>query len=444
MGNRSKGRAAHRQRSRPAETSANQWGPGQEPRDPSDEVRALIGAAIEDLSWERLARFDDHVVLIAARCGEPGPRAMVVGTLTDVLGQRLTQAWEGGWQPADLHRAALRRSTKAVGDFLMHQIRHDLSRFARDTVHPSWWSQLDELLPGSAHLKDPINAGRAAGMSWLSVIDVAVRSIHLLAVLPRIQRITPLPGTWVRTTAAATSEVDERILARVRMLLAKAKSTTFEAEAETFTAGAAALIVRHRIDEALLAETDQQAARDGAQARRIGIDNPYEQPKVQLLGAVAHANSCRAVWSKELGFATVIGFPSDLDGVELLFTSLLVQATRTMTATGQRSVQGAHRRSRTFRSSFLTSFAMRIGERLRQTTAQEEERVGAERGAATGSRLPALIEREQHVKETLTELFPQTVPTRSRATYDAEGWRQGRQAADVANMDVRTKLAGPR
>jgi len=55
-------------------------------------VRALIGAAIEDLSWERLARFDDHVVLIAARCGEPGPRAMVVGTLTDVLGQRLTQA----------------------------------------------------------------------------------------------------------------------------------------------------------------------------------------------------------------------------------------------------------------------------------------------------------------------------------------------------------------
>jgi len=281
-------------------------------------------------------------------------------------------------------------------------------------------------------------------MSWLAVIDVAVRSIHLLTVLPRIQRITPLPGTWVRTTAAATSEVDERILARVRMLLAKAESTTFEAEAETFTAGAAALIVRHRIDEALLAETDQQAARDGAQARRIGIDNPYEQPKVQLLGSVAHANSCRAVWSKELGFATVIGFPSDLDGVELLFTSLLVQATRTMTATGQRSVQGAHRRSRTFRSSFLTSFAMRIGERLRQTTAEEEQRVGAERGAATGSRLPALIEREQRVTETLTELFPRTVPTRSRATYDAEGWRQGRQAADVANMDVRTKLAGPR
>ncbi|HQV92370.1 MAG TPA: hypothetical protein PLA46_12360, partial [Phycicoccus sp.] len=106
-------------------------------------MRALLGAAIEDLSWERLARFDDHVVLIAARCGEPGPRAMVVNTLMDVLGQRLAQAWEGGWQPADLHRAALRRSNKAVGDFLLHHVRHDLGRYARDTVHPTWWSQLD-------------------------------------------------------------------------------------------------------------------------------------------------------------------------------------------------------------------------------------------------------------------------------------------------------------
>ena len=438
MGNRSKGRAAHRQRSRPAATSANQWSLGQEPRDPADEVRALLGAAIEDLSWERLARFDDHVVLIAARCGEPGPRAMVVNTLIDVLGQRLAQAWESGWQPADLHRAALRRSNKAVGDFLLHHVRHDLGRYARDTVHPTWWSQLDELLPGSAHLKDPINAGRAAGMSWLSVIDVAVRSIHLLAVLPRIQRITPLPGTWVRTTAAATSEVDERILARVRMLLAKAESTTFEAEAETFTAGAAALIARHRIDEALLAaDQGPEGLGKGADARRIGIDNPYEHPKAQLLDAVARANSCRVVWSKELGFATVIGFPSDLEGVDLLFTSLLVQATRAMTATGQRATQGAHRRTRIFRSAFLTSFALRIGERLRQAAAEEERRAESEQGDATGSRLPVLVEREQRVEEAVTELFPQVKQTRSRATYDAEGWHHGRRAADDAQMHVR-------
>jgi hypothetical protein len=126
----------------------------------------------------------------------------------------------------------------------------------------------------------------------------------------------------------------------------------------------------------------------GADARRIGIDTPYEHPKAQLLDAVARANSCRVVWSKELGFATVIGFPSDLEGVDLLFTSLLVQATRAMTATGQRATQGAHRRTRTFRSAFLTSFALRIGERLSQAAAEEEHRV--RRAARRGGRDRAL------------------------------------------------------
>lgn len=56
--------------------------------------------------------------------------------------------------------------------------------------------------------------------------------------------------------------------------------------------------------------------------------------------------------------------PSDLDAVELLFTSLLVQATTAMLAAGSR--QDAHGRSRTrsFRQSFLAAYAQRIGERL--------------------------------------------------------------------------------
>ena len=49
---------------------------------------------------------------------------------------------------------------------------------------------------------------------------------------------------------------------------------------------------------------------------------------------MAQANRCRVVWSKDLGLVTVIGFPADLDAVELLFTSLLVQANTAMLRAG--------------------------------------------------------------------------------------------------------------
>ena len=42
----------------------------------------------------------------------------------------------------------------------------------------------------------------------------------------------------------------------------------------------------------------------------------------------------RAVWNKPLGLVTVLGTPVDVDQVEMLFTSLLIQATRAMAEAG--------------------------------------------------------------------------------------------------------------
>src|SRR6266542_1750579 len=86
-------------------------------------------------------------------------------------------------------------------------------------------------------------------------------------------------------------------------------------------------------------------ARDEPVGRRIGIENPYEAPKVLLLDAVAGANRCRAIWSSSFGFVTVLGFAADIAAVELLFTSLLVQATTAMMHAGSR--RDAHGRSTT-------------------------------------------------------------------------------------------------
>ncbi len=58
--------------------------------------------------------------------------------------------------------------------------------------------------------------------------------------MPTLVVFTALPGHTRPSARGTTSRVDPRVLDRVRKLLAKAESTTYPAEAETFTAGAQA------------------------------------------------------------------------------------------------------------------------------------------------------------------------------------------------------------
>ena len=62
-------------------------------------------------------------------------------------------------------------------------------------------------------------------------------------------------------------------------------------------------MARHSIDYALL--TVESGTAGEPVGRRIGVDNPYEAPKVLLLDAVASANRCRAIWSSGFGVPVV-------------------------------------------------------------------------------------------------------------------------------------------
>jgi hypothetical protein len=267
--------------------------------------------------------------------------------------------------------------------------------------------------------------------------------LALLLGLPALRPLGALPGRagppGAESGANAGRGVDERILARVRALLAKAESTTFDAEAETFTAGAQALMARHSIDRALLAASAPGTRQDTG-ARRVGIDNPYENAKAVLLESVARANRCRTVWSRSLGFSTLIGQRDDLEAVETLFTSLLVQATRAMTSAGSRTDAAGRSRTRAFRQSFLVAYGQRIGERLQQT-AQEQTRDAA--AGAGGSRLlPVLAARDEQVQQAVEEMFPELVQHRMRPVTDREGWLSGTGAADRAVLQVGAALPG--
>ncbi|WP_030225016.1 DUF2786 domain-containing protein [Streptomyces sp. NRRL WC-3626] len=322
-------------------------------------------------------------------------------------------AWQRGWQPADVVRI-VRRELDDIHVRLVTALI--LARAPRDDRPrgPRWQAQLDGL--------EADDVPRGDRFSYASAV------LELYRLLLRLPALEPLDETAAPDPRDRRPE--SRMLGRIRALLAKAEATGFPDEAEALSAKAQELMARHSVDEALLAARAPSAATPGA--CRIGVEPPYEQAKAVLLDAVAGANHCRAVWNEPLGFSTVVGFAVDLEAVELLYTSLLVQATTAMTRAEAAQRAGGRKRTKTFRQSFLAAYAHRVGTRL---AAAAETRV-------SDDLLPVLASRAVAVTERTDRLFPETTTTRLRGVSDAAGWEEGARAADDAQVRARPHLPG--
>ena len=139
-------------------------------------------------------------------------------------------------------------------------------------------------------------------------------------------------GRIARVPPRTRPPSDDRALRRIRGLLAKAESTEFPDEAESLTAKAQELMTRHAVDAALLEVGPSPTDGRAVGTRRVHVQDPYVRAKMQLLAAVAEANDVRVVWYSNLGIANLVGGRADLAAVELLFTSLLLQVARALSA----------------------------------------------------------------------------------------------------------------
>jgi hypothetical protein len=336
-----------------------------------------------------------------------GGDALVDAVVVRYMRRDVAAAGERGWERATLGRYVRRRLGKAHGRVL------DL---------------LDDAT-GDAFIDNVarrLRIGRAYALH------------HVIEILAFVSSLPPLPKLRSAERRRGGSLVDGRILQRVRALLAKAESTTFPEEAEALTAKAQELMARYSIDRALL-EATAGVSTDGVSGRRLLIDDPYAKEKFLLLTGVADVNRCAAVWSKELGWATLFGADDDLDIVELLFTSLLCQASSALMAAGSSAEEPLARRARTksFRQSFLVAYATRIATRLRRAT----ETAAHEAATTHGSErlLPVLAARKTAADEAAEEAFPHLGRTRFSA-HDPAGWAAGAAAADVADLNVRRQV----
>ena len=239
----------------------------------------------------------------------------------------------------------------------------------------------------------------------------------------------------------------EDILAKVRKILAKAEDpAATPAEAELYTAKAAELVAQYGIDRALLAQADPTS--DIVGDRVVVLDPPYALDKAGLLSTVAVQLRCRPVQrtryvdgAKQISLH-LFGYESDLLRSELLYTSLLLQATSMLT----RTPVPRHESAAAFRRSWLAGFTSAINRRLHDAETRAEQR--AERSAeqtaspTTGLSLAlVLADRSVAVRDAVESEYPYLRSGPNRR-LSGSGGMSGWQAGQRADLGGGSRLGG--
>jgi hypothetical protein len=236
-------------------------------------------------------------------------------------------------------------------------------------------------------------------------------------------------ATGTRKTSTRTTST----LGRIRKLLARAERAGTPEEAQACTDKAVELMARHGIDMALLAAAEPGVDEIGA--TRLEVADPYSAGKARLLGWTASALRCRAVLHQlgggRVGAVTVFGFASDRERVEVLFTSLLLQAGAQLLR--ERPPHPAESVA-AYRRSWLHGFAVQVHRRLVDAERRAEQRAEAAVGDAgpPGAAL-VLADRHSQVERAYAEAFPVLGRSR-RSTLSGSGFTAGAAAGERADL----------
>jgi hypothetical protein len=239
-------------------------------------------------------------------------------------------------------------------------------------------------------------------------------------------------------TATPASETPDRLLDRVRKLLAKAEAEGVTvAEAQALTAKAAELMAKYGIDRALLAARRPETDRPGN--RIVQLYNPWARVQAHLLCGLAAALRCQCILlpSPAGQRVHVFGYASDIERADVLYTSVLVQMWHGLVAAQVPGAVAAGRTGsvRAWRRSWLLGFATAVIARVR--AAEHDAAKSAAPDGAAGHAALVLADRAVVIRQHVAHAYPQT--RTARVTYSGSGYgagyAQGRRA-DIGTSRV--------
>lgn len=239
-------------------------------------------------------------------------------------------------------------------------------------------------------------------------------------------------------------------LATIRKILALAESESelghVEA-AELHRNKAIALMVAHGIDEAMVAAAEHK--NEVPEQRVYSIDNPYRVDKQVLLQWIAQPLGCKSVRIPKSTRVHLVGFPSDLDRVELLWTSLLLQvfgevvkASGYVISPDWNYLTSAERRAArvSYTKSFFVGFGTVVCQRLVAATEQARQDYETDHGTSTAL---VVVDRTKKVESTFDELHPNVRKGFRRKVSNGTAYNRGGQAGERADIGA-TRVGGLR
>jgi hypothetical protein len=239
-------------------------------------------------------------------------------------------------------------------------------------------------------------------------------------------------------------------LNRVRGLLDTAESLVKQGNheaAESYRNKAIDLMTRYGIDRAMADAARNTGAPEKPEQIRIDIPDPYSRDKGGLLHHVARGLGAKSIRiTGKAKYCHVIGFKSDLERVELLYTSLLLQAFGEMAKVKSEDVipayrwmtSGERRAARTtFNKAWLMGFSQTVGDRLFEATQRARQQYETEHSTSTAL---VLVDRATRVTALYEELHPDARSTpRKLSSWAGQG--HGNAAGMRANIGT-TGLGG--
>ena len=234
----------------------------------------------------------------------------------------------------------------------------------------------------------------------------------------------------------------DALLSRIRKLLAMAEADGLAEEArQAYNAKAAELIAQYGIDRALLEEDGEPGGTMPADVV-IPIDPPYARDKISLLASIADPLGCRLVHRTSPGPTGVVhsahlfGMGADIERVQMLFTSLLVQQAHGLAV----ARPPAWEDPRAFRRSWMAGFAVAVRDRLikaeraARESAESRRAAGPEGESARGRSVAVVLaDRASRVDAHLTSVYPRLRTSRARQ-LSGSGGREGYRAGERADI----------
>lgn len=226
------------------------------------------------------------------------------------------------------------------------------------------------------------------------------------------------------------TEASVGTLRKIQSLLnyASDDSTPYDAEKQSAMELAEKLMARYGVEQAHLAAAGSIA--DDIEQREFFLDNPYSLDRAYLLQCIAQPLRCKCVRLRGAGYAMVVGYRSDLDRIEMLYTNLLVQAFSQLLH--QRSGQGVFKSGESttsYRKSWLSGFSNAVYGRL-----TEAEKRAADGPGDSGTPRTALVlrNRTSQVDQFYRKAFPRT--SKSTRRLSGSGHQNGHDAGQRADL----------